>query len=104
QSLAPVQLSLSGFSDGASAQALQWDVSQAGGLGAVTQQASPSATIDISQNGYSGGQLTNYSIASDGRVQGPFSNGQPLDLGRLCLAAFANMDGLERVGDNSYRA
>ena len=104
QSLAPVQFSISGLSDGAAAQALQWNVSQAGGSGAVTQQASPSATIDIAQNGYSGGQLTNYSIANDGTVQGTFSNGQTLALGQLCLAAFTNMDGLERVGDNSYRA
>ena len=48
------------------------------------------------QDGYSAGDLTNFTFAPDGTIRGVFSNGQILSLGRLAVASFANESGLIR--------
>lgn len=98
QTSTPVAIPLTGLADGAGPQTIQWTLSGGG----ITQQASPSTVLQTDQDGYPGGQLTDYSIASDGRVQGTSSTGQTVTLGQLCLATFSNLVGLQRSGDNSY--
>jgi flagellar hook protein FlgE len=46
--------------------------------------------------------LVNFSIASDGTITGSFSNGRTAALGQIALAQFADVEGLQRDGDNSY--
>ena len=54
------------------------------------------------QDGYTSGRLSGLSIASDGVVQGRYSNGQTRDLGQIVLANFANPNGLQSQGGNMW--
>lgn len=96
-------IAITGFADGANNLSFDWNLFSSGS-GLVTQVASPSTTSAKQQDGFASGRLTGFSIGPDGVVQGSFSNGQSLAVGQLALATFANNQGLERVGDNSFRS
>jgi flagellar hook protein FlgE len=64
---------------------------------------SSGATV-ISQNGYSAGTLSNYTIGQDGTITGSFTNGQTKTLAQLAIATFQNEDGLQRLGSNQFGA
>jgi flagellar hook protein FlgE len=83
---------------------LTWDLNGSGGTQAITQQAAASATSATTQNGYTAGTLTGYSVLSDGTVQGQFSNKQTLALGQVAVASFANNQGLTQTAGNNYQA
>lgn len=50
-----------------------------------------------------GVELTSYSISSDGKIRGVFSDGVQRDVAQLAVANFTNPMGLEKVGDTGYR-
>jgi flagellar hook protein FlgE len=54
------------------------------------------------QDGYEEGSLNAIDINENGFVTGIFSNGQTQRLAQIALARFANINGLERVGKNSW--
>ncbi|MBI1173847.1 MAG: flagellar hook-basal body complex protein [Sideroxydans sp.] len=56
----------------------------------------------LTQNGYTSGQLTGFSTASDGTIQGRYSNGQTNNLGQIVLANFSNAQGLQPQGNNLW--
>ena len=56
-----------------------------------------------SQDGYQAGTLDSFSIGSDGKINGLFSNGESRDLGQIAIASFANPGGLEKLGGNLLR-
>lgn len=98
-------ITIKGFADGAAdITTLAWNLHDASSNPLLTQVASPSSQSSTSQNGYSSGTLTNFSIGSDGTIQGTFSNGQTSSIAQLALASFSNEQGLQRVGANSYSA
>lgn len=97
-------ITISGLSDGAAKMSMTWDLNGSGGTPAITQQAAASATSEQTQNGYTNGTLTGYSVLSDGTVQGQFSNKQTLALGQIAVASFANNQGLTQTTDNNYQA
>ncbi|MGC8668597.1 MAG: flagellar hook protein FlgE [Chthonomonadales bacterium] len=70
----------------------------------VSQFASSSTMSADSQDGFAVGTLQSFNIAPDGTITGVFSNGQNRALGQIALASFANPAGLEKVGNNNYRA
>lgn len=74
------------------------------GLEGTTQFSSVSTTTSISQNGFNSGTVSGLSVEADGTINGIFSNGEQRPLGRIALAAFTNMNGLERVGGGMYGA
>ena len=51
-----------------------------------------------------GVELSSYTIGSDGKLRGLFSDGVQRDMAQLALADFNNPMGLEKVGETSYRA
>jgi flagellar hook protein FlgE len=55
-----------------------------------------------SQDGYTTGQLSGFSIGSDGVIQGRYSNGQTRDQGQIALANFINAQGLVALGGNQW--
>lgn len=59
-----------------------------------------SAMIASTQDGYTSGTLTSFSVGTDGVITGVFSNGLNRTLGQIALATFANPEGLI-VGTNS---
>jgi len=96
-------IKISGLADDAATMNLTWDLNGSGGTAAITQQAAASATSETTQNGYTTGALTGYSVLSDGTVQGQFSNQQTLALGQVAVASFANNQGLTQTADNNYQ-
>jgi flagellar hook protein FlgE len=73
-------------------------------LPTITANASADTASVLSQNGNAPGTLESYSIATNGMIEGVFSNGQTQDLGQIALANFSNPDGLLRAGDTNFIA
>ena len=65
---------------------------------------SPSATTDITQNGYPSGSAISVGIDELGNVSAAYSNGTVKPLYRLALADFKSLSGLERKGMTIYQA
>jgi flagellar hook protein FlgE len=99
-----IPVSLTGLADGAANMSVAWALTGPGGNSLITQVASPSATSSTSQNGYVSGTLQDFSILQDGTIEGKFSNGETQAIGRIALASFANNQGLQLVGGNSYQS
>ncbi len=49
-------------------------------------------------------ELTSYNFGSDGMLRGVFSDGIQRDMAQLASADFANVMGLEKIGETAYRA
>jgi flagellar hook protein FlgE len=73
------------------------------GANGLTQYATVSTAVLRDQNGYTAGQLQNFSIDRSGLITGFFTNGTTNPLGRIVLADFNNPAGLLRSGDNMYQ-
>ena len=71
-------------------------------INTVTQSASSSSTKAFFQDGYTLGYLENFKIDSTGTITGVYSNGTNRTIGQLAMATFANQNGLEKAGDNTY--
>jgi flagellar hook protein FlgE len=67
-----------------------------------TQYGVAFAVNKNTQNGYTTGQLSGYSISADGTLQGNYSNGQSRDMGQIVLANFQNQQGLTALGNNQW--
>lgn len=69
----------------------------------VGQLAADMQVQASSQNGYSPGSLSSFSVNTDGVVVGLYTNGLTRPLGQISLAIFPNANGLERQGSNLWR-
>jgi flagellar hook protein FlgE len=56
----------------------------------------------LKQDGYTSGRLAGLSVASDGTIQGRYSNGQTRDLAQVVLGNFTNPNGLTSLGNNQW--
>jgi flagellar hook protein FlgE len=94
---------ITGFVNGAATLNFNWN-----GIAApsqtITQFAGASAQGNSTQDGFSSGTLTDFTVDQNGVVQGSFSNGQSRALAQLALATFGNEEGLNRAGSNSFEA
>lgn len=70
----------------------------------ITQLATDSQVQLASQNGFPPGSLANFAIGVDGTITGLFTNGLTRALARIAMAIFPNPAGLERIGNNLWRA
>ncbi|WJV68598.1 flagellar hook protein FlgE [Pectobacteriaceae bacterium CE70] len=70
--------------------------------GSTQQSSTSSSTSSKSQDGYTAGDLSSYTINDDGTITGTYSNGQSQLLGQIVLASFANPQGLSSEGDNVW--
>lgn len=95
-------ITIAGLADGANNLTFDWNLYNPNTGGLLTQVSGPSATSSTQQDGFSSGSLVNFSIGSDGTIQGVFSNGQTTPLGQIALASFANEQGLNRNGSNEF--
>lgn len=71
-------------------------------LSAATQYGATFGVNSMTQDGYTSGRLSGLTVASDGVVQGRYSNGQTRNLGQVVLANFANPNGLQSQGGNIW--
>ncbi len=60
--------------------------------------------IEGNNTGRMVGNLNGISVETDGKIWASYSNGQTKLLGQIATAEFANASGLEKGGDNLYRA
>jgi flagellar hook protein FlgE len=82
---------------------MNWSLVDQSGNPTITQTASASATSATSQNGYTSGSLMNYTVQSDGTIEGSFTSGATMAIGQVALASFANVQGLAAEGNNNYQ-
>ncbi|GMU70968.1 MAG: flagellar hook protein FlgE [Burkholderiales bacterium] len=68
----------------------------------ATQFGSPFAVDTLNQDGFAAGALAGYAVSDDGTILGRYSNGQSRTLGQVMLAAFANPQGLQPLGNNAW--
>jgi flagellar hook protein FlgE len=71
-------------------------------LTGTTQFGSTDGVNNLTQNGFSAGQLTNFTIGTNGILTGNYSNGQTQALGQIVLANFNNPNGLVDLGNNEF--
>jgi flagellar hook protein FlgE len=71
-------------------------------LTGTTQYGGKDGVNNLAQNGYASGTLTTFTIGTDGKVTGNYSNGQTSVLGQIVLANFNNPNGLVDLGGNQY--
>jgi flagellar hook protein FlgE len=67
-----------------------------------TQYGNIFGVNSITQDGYTSGRLSGLSVASDGTIQGRYSNGQTRDLAQVVLGNFNNPNGLTSLGNNQW--
>ena len=67
-----------------------------------TQYAQPFAAIEVSQDGYAAGRLTNLEIDNYGSVKAGYSNGTNVTLGKIIIANFNNNSGLKQIGNSTF--
>ena len=73
------------------------DVSQISGL------AEPTASLAAArQDGAAAGTLSKFRFDENGTIEGAFSNGTTRTLGQVRMARFANPNGLDQRGQNTY--
>lgn len=84
-----------------------WSNGSAAGTIAVTmsgfsQFASPNTIDSADQNGTGSGSVVGFGVQSDGTLVARLDNGQTSSIGVIALAAFANAEGLQRVGNSLF--
>jgi flagellar hook protein FlgE len=68
-----------------------------------TQFSRASTTTFQSADGYGAGDLQGVDVDVDGVITGIYSNGQLIELNRVALAKFLNIQGLHKEGGNLFR-
>ena len=71
-------------------------------LDGVTQFGAKFAVSDLTQDGYTAGQLTGINIGADGTIMTSYSNGVTRAEGQIALASFRNAQGLADIGNNLW--
>ncbi len=71
-------------------------------MGGTTALSKTFGIINATDDGRASGNLTGYSVDSDGFIMGAFSNGMSNKLGQVALATFNNMQGLRPLGSNAF--
>ena len=72
------------------------------GLNGLSQFAGSSNAVMREQDGYTNGELQNFTVDSTGTILGSFTNGTQQILGQVAVADFNNPEGMQRVADNMY--
>ena len=69
----------------------------------VTELSGNSEVTNPTQDGFPRGVLADFVIGENGLITGVFTNGLTRTLGQVAMANFANLGGLERIGNNMFR-
>lgn len=71
-------------------------------LNGATQFGTNFAVSNLTQDGYTSGELTKINIGESGAVTATYSNGQTQTAGQIALMNFRNVQGLQPVGGNNW--
>jgi flagellar hook protein FlgE len=69
---------------------------------ASTQYGTAFSVSAVEQDGYTTGRLIGVETQVDGVVQARFTNGRSVALGKVALAQFASLDGLQQMADTTW--
>jgi flagellar hook protein FlgE len=75
-----------------------------GYINSITQYSEASSSKAVMQDGHSMGYMDNFKIDQSGLITAVYSNGVSRALGQVALATFSNQGGLEKSGDNTFKA
>lgn len=68
----------------------------------TTQYGSAFSVTSLKQDGFTSGRLSGFAVSADGTVVGRYTNGKSTTLGQVVLANFANVNGLQPLGNNVW--
>ena len=68
----------------------------------TTQFGSNFGVNQLSQDGFTSGQLSGYAVSADGVISGRYSNGQTKTVGQIALANFSDPQGLQPLSNNVW--
>jgi flagellar hook protein FlgE len=71
-------------------------------LTGTTQYGAKSGVNNLHQDGNPTGELTGFTVGTDGMLTGNYSNNQTKSLGQIAIANFNNQNGLQNLGGNAY--
>ncbi|MEJ7594122.1 MAG: flagellar hook-basal body complex protein [Planctomycetaceae bacterium] len=91
------------FSGQQAPQSMDLSFGVPGTINGLAQLGTPSA-LEVSQDGFTPGKLSDVHIDTDGTVFGLASNGLQIALGQMAVATFRNVNGLSAVGGNYFQA
>lgn len=90
------------FQGSTSTSTIALDFGADGDLKGLTQFGSAAEVFVAGQDGYSSGELASINVASDGTINGFYTNGQERQLAAIGVATFANEEGLAEIGDSLW--
>jgi len=99
---APVNLTSPALADGADPLNVNWNLFDASGNPMVTQYASPSASLGITQDGVQAAMVTGTSLQNGGLLVATFSDGTQRTVAQLALASIANPSSMLALANNQY--
>ncbi len=70
----------------------------------MRQIGGPYLITELTQNGYTGGELAGVSVGRDGIITGRYTNGETVALAQLAIQTFRNPNGLNSIGNNYWEA
>jgi flagellar hook protein FlgE len=73
-------------------------------LSASTQWGASFSVTDLTQDGYTAGELSSLQVEDNGIVTARYTNGQTKSAGQIELATFRNPQGLQAMGGNVWAA
>jgi flagellar hook protein FlgE len=71
-------------------------------LTGTTQFGEQSGVNQLTQDGFTSGRLSSYTVSDDGTILGRYSNGQTKALAQVALANFTSPEGLAPLGNNVW--
>ncbi len=100
---ADIAIPAAGWSNGAAATNISWDLVDANGESTLTQFATESATASTTQNGSPTGSVASIiTIDQEGQLIASFGLGRTVVVGQLAMASFNNPQGLVKAGSNYF--
>lgn len=70
----------------------------------MRQIGGPYLITELTQNGYTGGELAGVSVGRDGIITGRYTNGETVALAQLGIQTFRNANALNSIGNNYWEA
>ncbi|MDO9235041.1 MAG: flagellar hook protein FlgE [Aquabacterium sp.] len=73
-------------------------------LSTTTEYSGAYSVTDLSGGGYAQGNLSDFLIENDGTIKARYTNGQSKSIARVQLSDFKNLNGMQPVGSNEWKA
>ncbi len=70
----------------------------------MRQIGGPYLITELTQNGYTGGELAGVSVGRNGIITGRYTNGETVSLAQLAIQTFRNPNALNSLGNNYWEA